>query len=219
MGRIKLEAQKGASRRAWVIVAGLAGFIGSAALAQTDAVAELKAFQNQVRSAQGHFTQTVTSADGGRKKTSSGEFAFQRPNRFRFTYAQPFVQTIVGDGQKVWLHDPDLAQVSVKGMGKALGETPAALLAGVSLEQDFDLQALPVADGLTWVKATPKKAEASIREMRVGLRGGDLMALEVLDGFGQRSVLKFSDLKRNPALAPEVFQFRAPAGTDVVEAP
>jgi outer membrane lipoprotein carrier protein len=184
-----------------------------------DPVADLKAFQTQVRSAQGRFTQTVTAADGGRKKTSFGEFAFQRPNRFRFTYVQPFAQTIVGDGQKVWLHDPDLAQVSVKSMGKAVGETPAALLAGVSLEQDFDLQALPVADGLNWVKATPKKAEAAIREMRVGLKGGDLLALEVLDGFGQRSVLKFSDLKRNPTLAAETFQFRVPAGTDVVEAP
>lgn len=185
----------------------------------TDPVADLKAFQAQVRSAQGRFTQTVSSADGGRKKTSFGEFAFQRPNRFRFVYVQPFAQTIVGDGQKVWLHDPDLAQVSVKSMGKAVGETPAALLAGVSLEQDFDLQALPFADGLNWVKATPKKAEAAIREMRVGLKGGDLLALEVQDGFGQRSVLKFSDLKRNPALSAETFQFRVPAGTDVVEAP
>lgn len=197
----------------------LAGFIGSPSWAQTDAVAELKAFQTQVRSAQGRFTQIVTSADGGRKKTSTGEFAFQRPNRFRFSYTQPFAQTIVGDGQKVWLHDPDLAQVSVKSMGKALGETPAALLAGNSLEQDFDLLPLPASEGMSWVKATPKKTDAAIREMRVGLRGGDLLVLEVLDGFGQRSQLRFSDVKRNPTLATDLFQFRVPAGTDVVEAP
>ena len=109
--------------------------------AQADAVDTLRAFTRDVKTGSASFTQTVTSPDGARKKTSSGSFEFSRPNRFRFAYSKPFEQLIVSDGSKVWLHDIDLNQVSVRLLDQALGGTPAALLAGGSLEKDFELAA------------------------------------------------------------------------------
>jgi outer membrane lipoprotein carrier protein len=180
-------------------------------------VETLREFVQNVRSGQGRFTQTVTSPDGKRRKVSQGVFEFQRPNRFRFVYAKPFEQTIVSDGQKVWLHDPELNQVTVRRLTQALGATPAALLAGGSLDQDFELAAQPSRDGLEWAQATPRQRDGTIQTMRLGFRGKDLAALEILDHFGQRSVLLFPDFRANASVPPEQFRFTPPPGADLIE--
>jgi len=94
--------------------------------AHADAADTLRAFIRDVNTGRAQFTQTVTSPDGAKKKTSSGSFEFSRPNRFRFAYAKPFEQLIVGDGQKVWIYDADLNQASSRKFTSALGATPAA---------------------------------------------------------------------------------------------
>ena len=126
--------------------------------ARADAVDALKSFVQDVKTGRATFTQTVTSPDGGKTKTSSGSFEFARPDRFRFAYTKPFEQLIVADGQKVWIYDADLNQVSARKFSQALGTTPAALLAGGDLARDFDVIAEPSKDGLDWAKATPKRS-------------------------------------------------------------
>ena len=158
--------------------------------AHADAVDTLRAFTRDVKTGSASFTQTVTSPDGARKKVSSGSFEFSRPNRFRFAYSKPFEQLIVSDGAKVWLHDVDLNQVTVRLLDQDLGGTPAALLAGGTLEKDFELAAQPPRDGLDWVLATPKAKDGSVASLRVGFRGPVLAALEIVDAFGQRSQLE-----------------------------
>jgi outer membrane lipoprotein carrier protein len=185
--------------------------------ARAGPVETLREFVQTVRSGQARFTQTVTSPDGKRRRVSQGVFEFQRPNRFRFAYAKPFEQTIVADGQKVWLHDPELNQVSVRRLSQALGATPAALLAGGSLDEDFELSAQPARDGLEWVQATPRQRDGTIQTLRVGFRGRDLAALEILDHFGQRSVLEFPDFRANVAVPPGQFRFAPPPGADLIE--
>lgn len=185
--------------------------------ARADAVDQLREFVRDVKSGRASFTQTVTSVDGARKKTSSGSFEFVRPDRFRFAYAKPFEQLIVADGQKVWIHDADLNQSSSRKLAQALGSTPAALLAGGSLDRDFNLAAQPSQAGIDWVEATPKAADGSFKSMRVGFRGRELAAVEILDKFGQRSLLQFSGFQANVTLAPERFRFVPPPGADVVE--
>jgi outer membrane lipoprotein carrier protein len=170
-----------------------------------------------VKSGRASFTQTVTAPDGAKKKTSSGSFDFARPNRFRFAYAKPVEQTIVGDGEKVWIYDADLNQVSVRKLGQALGATPAALLAGGSLERDFDLSNLPARDGLEWAEAKPKARDGAFQSLRVGFKDKELAALEIIDSFGQKSLLQFSGFAANTAIAPETFRFAVPAGADVIE--
>ncbi len=190
---------------------------GAAFAAHADAVDTLREFVREVKSGKSQFTQTVTSPDGAKKKTSSGSFEFARPNRFRFAYTKPFEQVIVADGQKVWIYDADLNQVSSRKLSAAIGATPAALLAGGSLEKDFDLSPLPSAEGLEWAAAKPKAKEGSFESLKVGFRGKELAAVEIVDSFGQRSLLQFSQFRPNVANAADAFRFVAPKGADVIE--
>lgn len=185
--------------------------------ARADAVDSLRDFVGNVKSGHASFTQTVTSPDAKKTKTSSGTFDFSRPNRFRFAYAKPFEQVIVADGQKVWIYDADLNQVSSRKFSQALGATPAALLAGGSLDKDFTLSALPSKDGLDWVQALPKMKDGPFQSLRIGFRGRDLSTLEIIDSFGQKSVLQFKQMSTNVPVAAELFQFEVPKGADVIE--
>ncbi|MDE2094328.1 MAG: outer membrane lipoprotein chaperone LolA [Burkholderiales bacterium] len=185
--------------------------------AQADAVDTLKAFIRDVKTGRAQFTQTVTSPDGAKKKVSSGYFEFWRPNRFRFVYEKPFQQVIVADGQKVWIFDADLNQASSRKFSSALGATPAALLAGGSLDKDFELTSLPAKDGLDWVLATPKQKDSAFKSVRVGFRGKDLAAVEIVDAFDQHSLLQFSQFISGVHFAADAFHFTPPAGADVIE--
>ncbi|MDO9094216.1 MAG: outer membrane lipoprotein chaperone LolA [Rubrivivax sp.] len=195
----------------------LALMLSFAATARADAVDTLREFVRDVKTGQAAFSQTVTSADGARKKTSSGDFEFSRPNRFRFSYTKPFEQLIVADGEKVWIYDTDLNQASSRKVAQALGSTPAALLAGASLEPDFMLKAEPSRDGLEWALATPRAKDGAFQSMRVGFKGKQLAVVEIVDSFGQRSRLDFQRFTANAAVAPERFRFVPPPGADVIE--
>jgi len=186
-------------------------------VARADAVDTLREFVRDVKSGRSAFTQTVTASDGARKKTSSGQFEFLRPGRFRFNYTKPFEQLIVADGVKVWIYDADLNQASSRKLSQALGATPAALLAGSSLDADFVLSAHPARDGLEWARATPRLKDGAFQSMTVGFKGRELAAVEIVDSFGQRSVLQFSRFEANVALDADRFRYTPPAGADVIE--
>lgn len=191
-------------------------FLFASLAARADAIDTLKAFVSEVKTGRASFTQVVTSPDGAKKKTSNGSFEFARPNRFRFAYAKPYEQLIVGDGQKIWLHDPDLNQVTVRPMTETLGATPAALLAGTNLDKDFSLKALPDDGGQQWVQATPKQKDSGFQSVKVGFKGKQLAAVEIVDSFGQRSRLDFTQVEANAALPADRFRFTPPAGADVL---
>ena len=186
-------------------------------LARADAVDTLKEFVRDVKTGRAAFTQVVTAPDGVKKKNSSGTFEFSRPNRFRFAYLKPFEQLIVADGQKVWIFDADLNQASSRKLSAALGNTPAALLAGGALDKDFDLSALPAKDGLDWAQALPRTKDGAFQSMRVGFKGKELAAVEIVDSFGQRSLLQFTQFVPNVGLPADSFKFTPPAGADVIE--
>lgn len=197
----------------------------SAPLAIADGLKSLDSFMASTQAGQAEFTQVVTSPakDGkaARSKTSSGTFAFQRPGRFKFVYQKPFEQTIVADGQTLWLYDADLNQVTKRAQAQALGTTPAALLTSApdlkALRAEFTLEAAPAQDGLEWVVARPKGKDGQLQSVRVGFAGEQLAALDILDSFGQRSLIRFTGLHSNPALPATTFQFQPPAGADVLQ--
>ena len=187
---------------------------------------ELEKFLGDTRTGSAAFTQTVTppartGESAPRAKVSTGRFEFARPDRFRFDYVRPFPQTIVADGQWLWLYDADLNQVTQKSQSQALGHAPAALVASsgsvAKLAEAFHLQEEPDAQGLSWVSATPRQAEGTLKRVRVGLAQGLLMVLEMEDQFGQRSVLRFDGFKSNPAFSATHFQFKPPPGADVLK--
>jgi outer membrane lipoprotein carrier protein len=214
--------------RRQMVVGFLAAGLCVAMPALADGLDALTQFMKQARSGRAQFSQVVTSpAKAGqppRVKTSSGSFEFQRPGKFRFDYRKPFVQTLVADGQTLWLHDVDLNQVTARKQAQVLGATPAALLTAASdlesLKADLVFKAEPERDGLQWVSATPKAAEGQIRTVMVGLRaaekGPELVVMDVQDSLGQRSVLTFTAFEINPVLAAQAFVFRAPPGVDVI---
>lgn len=202
--------------------------VGLSAQAHADGLDALSQFIKQTRSGRAQFTQVVTSSARqgqlGRSKTSSGSFEFQRPGKFRFDYRKPFVQTLVADGQTLWMHDVDLNQVTARNQAQVLGSTPVALLTAATdlegLKADFSFKTEPDRDGLQWVRATPQKTDGQIQSVRVGLRttdkGVELAVLDVQDSLGQRSLLSFSAFELNPALPASSFVFKAPAGADVI---
>lgn len=222
-------------RSAWsartVLVASLLGALALGASAQSASSSGLDAlerFVREARSGRAAFTQVVTAPgrDGQtpKSKSSSGSFEFLRPNRFKFVYQKPFEQTIVADGQTLWLHDLDLNQITARKLAQVLGGTPAAVIAAApdlkGLQADFNLLALPESAGLQWVQATPKGRDGQVQSITVGFRssakGSELASLEILDSFGQRSVMTFSQFELNPAFAAGHFQFKPPAGADVI---
>jgi outer membrane lipoprotein carrier protein len=194
-------------------------------VARADGLQDLETFLREVNSAQASFTQVVTSPKRAnetvaRSKTSSGRFEFLRPGRFRFEYTKPFPQTIVADGQTLWLYDEDLNQVTARAQNDALGSTPAALIASgtdlKALREVFDLQAAPAADGLEWVEAKPRANDGQLQSVRVGFKAGQLAVLEIADSLGQRSVLSFNQWQGNAPLKVERFRFTPPAGASVI---
>ncbi|HPU20176.1 MAG TPA: outer membrane lipoprotein chaperone LolA [Alicycliphilus sp.] len=193
--------------------------------ASADGLKSLENFMKTAHSGRADFTQIVTAPpkDGQaqRPKQSSGSFAFQRPGRFKFVYQKPFEQTIVADGQTLWLYDVDLNQVTQRAQAQALGSTPAALLASApdmaALRADYALEAAPEQDGLQWVQATPKARDGQLKSVRVGFEGDKLAALDILDSFGQRSQIRFTGMQLNPALPAGSFQFKPPAGADLLK--
>lgn len=193
--------------------------------AQADGLQDLEKFLRDVDSGKAAFTQVVTSPKRAndavaRSKTSSGTFEFLRPNRFRFVYAKPFEQTIVADGQTLWLYDVDLNQVTSRSQKEALGSTPAALIAAGAdlkgLSEAFELKAAAARDGLEWVEARPKDRDGQLQMVRVGFRQGQLSVLDIEDSLGQRSVLTFNGWQAPAALKASDFRFQPPPGASVI---
>jgi len=188
-----------------------------AGAADAASIERLRQFVRDTQTARTPFTQTVTDKNGRVVQTVSGQFDLARPGRFRWSVEKPYKQLLVGDGVKVWVFDPDLNQVVVRTIGDALGASPAALLAGkADVESAFGWKDQPMADGLDWLSATPLAKESTFSEIRLGFDTKGLVALELFDAFGQKSVVRFTAFERNPKLAPELFRFTPPPGADVI---
>ena len=177
----------------------------------------LKEFVAQTRTLSGQFTQTVYDRNGRKTQEARGHFSLARPGKFRWAYEQPYAQLIVADGTQVWVYDADLEQVTVRRADRALGDSPAALLAGSNdIERFFHVREATPQDGLDWLEATPKGHEGSFNRIRLGFRAGELQAMELKDAFGQTTVLRFNGLQKNPRLGANVFRFTPPKGVDIL---
>jgi outer membrane lipoprotein carrier protein len=211
--------------------------------AHAGAIEKLKAFIASTHSAQADFTQEVLDQNGKRIQGASGIMQFQRPGKFRWTYRKPYEQVIVGDGSKFWLYDVDLNQVTVKKLDAALGSSPAALLSGSNeIERGFTLTENGSRDGLEWLQATPKsqdskgpgskdpsskdpsskdpsskEQDSSFNKILMAFNAqSELVAMELNDMFGHKTVLRFSSLQRNPKIPEQQFRFTPPKGADVL---
>jgi outer membrane lipoprotein carrier protein len=185
--------------------------------AQASGVDRLNQFMASTITATGEFEQRVLSRDRRLVQQSRGTLAFARPGKFRWTYAKPYPQVIVGDGARVWVYDEDLNQVTVRKIGQAIGATPAALLAGSNEAlKAFELKDEGAREGLEWVEAVPRDKESGFERIRLGFGFSGIERMELVDAFGQTTELRFSALQRNPRIDPALFSFSPPKGADVV---
>lgn len=181
------------------------------------AIERFKTYARTTQSARAEFEQKVLDRNGKLVQQAKGTFVFQRPGKFRWVYAKPADQVIVGDGERVWIHDRELNQVTVRRLSRALGSTPAALLAGsADVEAAFELSEAGMRDGLEWLEAKPKAREAGFERIRMGFGASGIEAMELADHFGQTTLLRFSNLTRNPKVDAEEFRFTPPKGADVL---
>ena len=115
---------------------------------------QLRTFVSQVQSASGDFVQYTVGPQGQTKPPQRGKFLFMRPGRFKWDVLKPYEQQIVSDGKEIYQFDADLNQVTVRKAGQTIGASPAAILFGSgSLEQSFDVSALPDKESLAWLRA------------------------------------------------------------------
>lgn len=191
------------------------------ALFATSAIAgardDLNAFTKGLKGLDAQFTQQVFDDKGKLKETSSGKLALSAPRLFRWEYLKPFPQLIVADGKKVWVYDPDLQQVTVRPQGAEEQHSPlAALIDPAKLDAQFVVKEAGTAAGLQWLSLSPKNAEAGFRSARLGFAKAALVKMEIVDGLGQRTEIRFSGWRRNPAFATGTFKYTPPKGVDVI---
>lgn len=186
-------------------------------VACASAIERLDQFMSRTQAARGEFEQRIYDRNRRLVQQSSGTLAFQRPGKFRWSYAKPYPQLIVGDGERVWIYDEDLKQVTVRKLDAALGATPAALLAGDNAAMKaFVLREEAPEAGLEWLSATPRNKETNFERIRMGFSAAGLERMELTDAFGQTTDLRFIALDRSPGLDPGLFQFVPPPGADVI---
>jgi outer membrane lipoprotein carrier protein len=196
----------------------LAGLLSVAAVqAQDDAVSRLNEFVGEVTSFQAQFSQMVLDSEGNLIEEADGEFLLSRPGKFRWDYVTPYAQQIVADGQRIWFYDEDLEQITVKNQDAALADTPAGLLSGKSMPEDaYNIRAINKDDGLQWVEMTPKDDDSSYQRVQLAFDKTGLQQMLMTDAFDQHTRLLFSEVKINPAIDDNRFDFTPPAGVDVV---
>lgn len=186
-------------------------------LAKADGMTSVKSFYEQTQSMRANFHQVVTDKQGRKVQEVRGEMQLKRPNKFRWDYNKPFEQQIISDGNQVWLYDTDLAQVTVRELGKALGSSPAALLAGGNeIDKSFKLVNASAKGGLDWVSANPKDKETGFEKILLGFKENKLQEMSLVDSFGHHTKIVFSQFEINPALDEKSFLFKPPKGVDVV---
>jgi outer membrane lipoprotein carrier protein len=192
----------------------------STAMAESrdDAVARVETYLSPMRTLSAEFTQVVRNRDGAVGDRSAGTLLLARPDRFRWDYREPYVQTIVADGKRLWLYDSDLEQVTVRTLEMGLGATPAMLLSGTGrVSEAFEGVAVEQSGAWTWCRLRPKATGSDFE--RVGLAfdaRGELAAMELEDKLGQTTVVEFGNVRRNSALDGDLFRFTPPPGADVI---
>jgi outer membrane lipoprotein carrier protein len=196
----------------------LAALLPSAHAAGAD---QLRQFLTQTKTASGEFAQRVTGANAksnAKAQSSSGRFVFERPGKFRWIYEKPYEQVLVADGDKLFMFDKDLNQVTVKKIGAALPSSPASILFGTSeFDKEFEVKDAGARDGLEWIDAKPRKKDSTFERIQLGFRDGLPAAMQLIDSFGQTTQLTFSKVERNPKVDAQTFKFTPPAGADVLE--
>lgn len=192
-------------------------FLLAAQTVSADGMASVKAFYEQAKSVRANFHQVVTDKKGRKLQEVEGEMQLLRPDKFRWDYHKPYEQQIISDGKQVWLYDTELAQVTIRTLNQSIGTSPAALLAGgADIDKTFKLTNAASKGALEWVSATPKDKESGFERILMGFNGSRIQEMSLVDNFGHRTKIVFTQVELNPVLEDKNFLFKVPKGVDVV---
>lgn len=176
----------------------------------------LERFLEETRTLEAEFHQVLRTHKGEILQETQGEFYLSRPGKFRWNYKSPFEQTIVSDGERIWIYDVELQQVTVQKQSASLPATPIALLEDSSkLHQSYDVTPLDQQQGVHRLKLASKSGDSDFAEIVVGLDSEGLRFMQLHDQFDQVTDIVFSGVNRNKDLANEIFRFIPPEGVDV----
>ena len=187
------------------------------AASDADGERALDGFLDDVQSLTANFRQELWTADQRLLETATGTLSLKRPNRFLWHYVEPIEQSVVADGEDLWMYDVELAQVTVTPLEDSPTSSPAMLLSGDRAVRDgFDVVRSFAVDGLQWVELEPKLGGTDFTSVRIGFNGSTPERLELVDGLDQVTRIEFSSVVVNPDLGDATFDFQPPPGVDVI---
>jgi len=191
--------------------------LSSFAMAAGPARARLDAFATGLHSLSGKFSQTMTDANGRPGKGSSGTLALEAPRQFRWETLAPSKQTIVADGSRVWLYDPDLEQVTVRVQSTEESHSPLTVLTDLKqMDKDFKVVEQGEHDGLSWLRLTSTAKDPQFDYADLGFDANGLARMMFRDQLGTTTDIRFSGWQRNVSISPSTFNFVPPPGADVI---
>lgn len=197
-----------------------AASFAAACLVSAQAIADnarLETFVKNTTTFTAGFEQTLYDADSSPLQVSTGTMQLKRPGRFVWQYETPNKQQLLADGEKLWLYDQDLEQVTVNTLADKVGGTPLVILMGTRpLEEEFIINSLGTAEGIDWFELIPRTASADFESLFVGIDELGLSAMELRDNFGQATQIVFTDMRSGVPIDDSVFVFTVPDGVDVI---
>lgn len=188
-----------------------------------DGISDLNAFVNNVSSMSSEFSQVVLDKKGLKLQDVEGVMLFKRPNKFRWDYLKPYQNQIISDGDRLFMYDQDLRQVSINPIAKVAGSTPLLIIAGKNIEKYFTLRniedqvANEMNQNIKWVEAVPKEEGAGFSKVILGLTENKLSVMKIIDAFEHTTTISFKNAKYNVILVDNDFLFKLPTGVDVVQ--
>ena len=196
--------------------------LGLAALnAQADdnvAINRLTEMLNKAQTITGRFSQLTLDGSGTQLQETSGELSLKRPGLFRWHTDAPMEQLLVSNGEKVWLYDPDLQQVTIQTLDQRLTHTPALLLSGdvSKISENFEITHKEGGDVVDFI-LKPKAKDTLFDTLRLSFRNGVINDMQLIDSVGQRTNILFLGVKMNQAIDTAQFNFNIPEGADVIQ--
>lgn len=203
--------------RLLTILALLAGF--SSPLSADTARQQLERFSAGLESLRATFSQVVIDNENRVQDSSAGKVWLQRPDRFRWQYGGDFPELVVGDGERIWIYDEMLEQVTVKSQAEAGVDSPLALLTEPGrLDEAYEVREVGASDDAELLELRSRSPESEFERFLLGLADDRPVLIVMEDAFGLRTEIRFEDVERNPSLDGELFRFEPPPGVDVIGA-